>query len=98
MVKKSIMSCRPHRHGIHNRLFSEGFVRSARAARWTSRCCDNITYGMDSHHHHHPGHTHPPATVSPSILRLSALERLAAVAVLIAALWGAVIMAMASGT
>jgi hypothetical protein len=34
--------------------------------------------------------------VSPSILRLSAPERLAAVAVLIAALWGAVIWAMAS--
>ena len=24
-----------------------------------------------------PGHAHPPASVSPSILRLSALERLA---------------------
>ena len=35
---------------------------------------------MDAHHHHHPGHAHPPATVAPSILRLSALERLAAVA------------------
>ena len=49
---------------------------------------------MEPHHHHHPGHAHPPATVSASILRLSALERLAAVAVLIAALWGAVIWAM----
>ena len=47
---------------------------------------------MEPHHHHHPGHAHPPATVSPSILRLSALERLAAVAVLIAALWGAVVL------
>jgi len=51
---------------------------------------------MEPHHHHHPGDTHPPATVSPSILRLSALERLAAVTVLIAALWGAVFWAMAS--
>jgi hypothetical protein len=34
--------------------------------------------------------------VSPSILRLSALERLAAVAVLIVGLWGAVIWAMSS--
>ena len=42
---------------------------------------------MDAHHHHHPGHAHPPATVSPSILRLSAPERLAAVAVVIAVLW-----------
>jgi hypothetical protein len=51
---------------------------------------------MEPHHHHHRGHAHPPATVSPSILRLSALERLAAVAVLIAALWGAVAWAIAS--
>ena len=43
-----------------------------------------------------PGHVHPPATVSPSILRLSALERLAAVAVVVAVLWGAVFWAMAS--
>ncbi len=57
---------------------------------WTLGICDNITFHMDPHHHHHPGHSHPPATVSPSILRLSALERLAAVAVLIVALWGAV--------
>jgi uncharacterized protein HemX len=48
-----------------------------------------------THHHHHPGETHPPATVSPSILRLSAAERLGAVAVLIALIWGAVIWAMA---
>jgi hypothetical protein len=51
---------------------------------------------MEPHHHHHPGRSHPPATVSPSILRLSALERLAAASVLIVALWGAVLWAMAS--
>ena len=50
---------------------------------------------MDAHQHHHPGHAHPPATVSPSILRLSALERLAAAAVVIVVLWGAVFWAMA---
>jgi hypothetical protein len=50
---------------------------------------------MDAHQHHHPGHAHPPATVSPSILRLSALERLAAVAAVIVVLWGAVFWAMA---
>ncbi len=49
---------------------------------------------MDAHHHHHPGHAHPPATVSPSILRLSAPERLAAVAVVVVVLWGAVFWAM----
>ena len=67
-----------------------------RAAIWTLDFCDNITFPMEPHHHHHPGHAHPPATVSPSILRLSALERLAAAAVLIVALWGAVFWAMAS--
>jgi hypothetical protein len=46
------------------------------------------------HHHHHPGHAHPAATVRPSILRLSALERLAAAAVVIVVLWGAVYWAM----
>ena len=51
---------------------------------------------MEPHPHHHAGHAHPPARVAPSILRLSALERLAAVAVLIAALWGAVVWAMAN--
>jgi hypothetical protein len=47
-----------------------------------------------SHHHHHPGHRHPPATVHPSILRLSAWERLAAAAVVVATLWTAVLWAM----
>jgi len=51
---------------------------------------------MEPHYHDHPGHAHPPAIVSPSILRLSALERLAAVTVLIVALWGAVAWAIAS--
>jgi hypothetical protein len=49
------------------------------------------------HHHHHPGRAHPPASVSPSILRMSALERLAAVAVVIAVLWGVVMWALANG-
>jgi hypothetical protein len=39
------------------------------------------------HHHHHPGHAHPPASVHPSILRLSALQRLAVSVGLIALLW-----------
>jgi hypothetical protein len=45
-----------------------------------------------SHHHHAPG-AHP-VTVPLSILRLSAGQRLAVVAVLIAALWLAVAWAM----
>lgn len=46
------------------------------------------------HHHHHPGRGHPPASISPSILRMSVLERLAVAAVLIVVLWGAVFWAM----
>jgi hypothetical protein len=40
-------------------------------------------------HHHHPGHVHPPASVHPSILRLSVLQRLGFAAGLIALLWAA---------
>jgi hypothetical protein len=47
------------------------------------------------HHHHHPaGRGHPPAAVSPSILRMGLIERLAAVAVVIALIWGAVFWAI----
>jgi hypothetical protein len=42
------------------------------------------------HHHHDPDHAHPSAEVAPSLLRLSAPERLAGAAVLIVLLWGAV--------
>ena len=48
-----------------------------------------------THHHHHPGHAHPSPRVAPSLLRLSAAQRLGAVAILIALLWGAVLLAMA---
>jgi hypothetical protein len=44
--------------------------------------------------HSHGDAPHEPATISPSILRLSAWERLAVAAVLIAVLWGAVHWAM----
>ena len=46
------------------------------------------------HHHGHAGHAHPAASIAPSILRLSAAERLAAVSVLIALLWAAVYWVM----
>jgi hypothetical protein len=39
------------------------------------------------HHHHHPGHVHPPASIQASILRLSAIERLAMAGAVIALLW-----------
>jgi hypothetical protein len=46
------------------------------------------------HHHHPPGRGHPPASVSPSILRMSVAERLTIAAALIAVLWCAVIWSM----
>jgi hypothetical protein len=46
------------------------------------------------HHHHHAGTRHPPASVSLSILRLSAFERLAAAGGVIAVIWAAVFWAM----
>ncbi len=45
-------------------------------------------------HRHHAGEGHPPASVSPSILRLSAAERLAAAGVMIALIWATVFWAM----
>ena len=66
--------------------------------------CYTITYQVlcrestmaDHHHHHHghAGHAHPPVSISPSILRLSVVERLMAVSVLIALLWAAVYWVM----
>ena len=50
------------------------------------------------HHHHHPGQGHPPATVAPSILRMSAFERLALAAAMIAVLWGVVFWAVGGTT
>jgi hypothetical protein len=53
------------------------------------------THVHPQHHHHHPpGQGHPPASISPSILRMSVLERLAIAAALIVVLWGAVFWAM----
>jgi hypothetical protein len=46
------------------------------------------------HHHHDPDQAHPPAAVHPSILRLSAWQRLGFAAAMIAVLWAAVIWAM----
>jgi hypothetical protein len=39
------------------------------------------------HHHHHLGHSHPPAGIYPSILRMSAAQRLGVAAGVIALLW-----------
>jgi len=45
-------------------------------------------------HHHHSGHVHPPAAVTPSFLRMSVAERLVIAAVVVALLWGAAFWAM----
>jgi hypothetical protein len=46
------------------------------------------------HHHHHAGHVHPPASVHPSILRLSLAQRLAWAAGLVVLIWAATVWAM----
>jgi len=43
-----------------------------------------------TYHHHEAGHAHPSSTLSPSLLRLSASERLLASAAICAVLWLAV--------
>jgi hypothetical protein len=58
-------------------------------------CSLNEDMSEHHHHHHHPGHVHPPASVHPSILRLSARERVAVAVLMIAAMWGMVIWATA---
>jgi hypothetical protein len=47
----------------------------------------SMSHDRGHHHHHHPGHVHPPASVHPSILRLSVLQRLSFAAGLIALIW-----------
>jgi hypothetical protein len=59
-----------------------------------ARIMPTHVHSQHHHHHHHPGRGHPPASVSPSILRMSVVERLAIAAALIVLLWGAVLWAM----
>jgi len=59
-----------------------------------STCPTMPTRVPHPHHDHRPGEGHPPAAISPSILRMSVLERLAIAAALIALVWGAVVWAM----
>ena len=40
-------------------------------------------------HHHHSGALHPSPVISPSLLRLSAAQRLAIAGALIALIWAA---------
>lgn len=55
-----------------------------------------MTHADHRHHHHAPGH-HPHdarAQSFPSLLRLSAVRRLAAATAVIAVLWGAIFWAI----
>lgn len=54
-----------------------------------------VISGHMTHHHHHPGHAHPTAQIGPSILRMSAPQRLVYAGALIALLWAAVFWALA---
>jgi hypothetical protein len=40
-----------------------------------------------AHAHHHPGHVHPPASTTMSLLRLSVWQRLGIAAGLAALIW-----------
>ena len=48
---------------------------------------------MTHHHHHHTGTVHPSPTIAPSLLRLSAAQRIAVAFALIALIWAAVFWA-----
>jgi hypothetical protein len=47
----------------------------------------SYTKTMSHHHHHEAGHGHPARTASPSLLRMSAAERLAAALAIAGVLW-----------
>jgi len=51
-------------------------------------------HGRAHAHHHATGQGHPPAAIGPSLLRMTAAERLAVAAGLIAAIWAVVVWAM----
>jgi len=45
-------------------------------------------------HHHHGGPTHPAPTITPSLLRLSAPQRIAIAGVLIVLIWASALWAI----
>jgi hypothetical protein len=49
----------------------------------------SYTEAMSHHHHHDAGHGHPARTAPPSLLRLSAVERLVAALAIAGVLWAA---------
>jgi hypothetical protein len=51
--------------------------------------------GAMSHHHHHHDHPHAPQIQAlPSLLRLSALQRVIMATAIAAVLWGAILWAI----
>jgi len=55
---------------------------------------DVMLYCYTMTHHHHGGSTHPAPTIAPSLLRLSAPQRIAVTVVLIALIWASALWAM----
>jgi hypothetical protein len=49
----------------------------------------DLSRAIMSHHHHHGGAPHPSPVLSPSLLRLSAAQRLAGAGMLIVLIWAA---------
>jgi hypothetical protein len=45
-------------------------------------------------HHHHSGATHPAPTITPSLLRFSAPQRIAVAAALIVLIWASALWAI----
>ena len=72
-----------------------GQLAKARLLYYNIAMSDHSHHHHHHHHHHrHAGHVHPPATVHPSILRMSVIERLAVSAVAITLIWLAVFWAI----
>lgn len=63
--------------------------------RGSQNRAESMPTDLHPHHHHHPGQGHPPASVAPSILRMSAVQRLGFAAGMVVLIWGAVLWAMA---
>jgi hypothetical protein len=55
--------------------------------------CNSYWIIMTHHHHHHHGGAHPSPAIAPSLLRLSAAQRIAVAVGLIALIWAAVFWA-----
>ena len=68
---------------------------AAHVTQGTGQIHDQVHDQAHGHHHHHaPGQGHPPATIGPSLLRMTVGARISIAAVLTALIWMVVIWAM----